>query len=306
MDYTVTEAQSGMTILRYVKNELGLSRRILIRLKQTGGGICVNGSSKTVRAILTAGDVLSLRLEDEYPADGEESYIKPVELPVEIVYEDGDLLAVDKPYGMPTHASYGHTGDTLQNAAAYIFEKRNIPFVFRAVNRLDRDTSGLVLIAKNQLAAYKMSSQLMSGRVKKVYRAVLDGVIEPERGKIEAYIRRRQESIIERVAADAGTESEYALTEYERLAQNGKISVVDASPVTGRTHQLRVHFASVGHPVTGDTLYGAASERIGRQALHAYRLEFDSLSGDGRITVTAPVPGDILSLYGDFYFEKGL
>ena len=297
MDYTVAPCYEGITVRDYLRSKIGLSRRILIRLKQTGGGICVNGTQKTVRCILRAGDVLSLALED--CAEDENPLAAPSGVPVDILYEDGELIAVDKPSGMVTHTSHGHHDDSLQNAVAGIFAKRGQPFVFRAINRLDRDTSGVVLIAKSQLTAYKMSLEMQSGGIHKVYRAVLAGRIEPPDGKIERYIRRRQESIIERIACAEGIPSEYALTEYKTLASRDEMSVVDARPITGRTHQLRVHFAYAGHPIIGDDLYGSADCRIKRQALHARSLTFTPPSG-GEMTVTSPIPADIRSLCAGF------
>ena len=298
----ITENQSGKTVLDFVRYELGLSRRILVRLKQTGGGISVNGQHVTVRAVLRAGDVLELLIEDDGGMVKE--YFAPYDYPVDIVYEDEYLIAVNKPPDMPTHPSHGHYDDTLANVMVHYF--KDVPFTFRAVNRLDRDTSGLVLISKDQLTAHKMSEQLKRGTVHKQYRAVLSGKINPPAGRIETYIKRAADSIIIREAAAYGIESEYAVTEYECTAANDEYSVINASPITGRTHQLRVHFAHLGYPICGDTLYGTASDTINRQALHSYKLEFIHPHNGQIMNLNAAVPGDIRKIYEAWFNEKNI
>jgi len=282
MIIAVDDKHDGYTVLDFVRKELGISRRLLIRLKQTGGGIDLNGQTVTVRAILRAGDVLSLAVED----NGTE----PSDCAVEIIYEDKFLIAVNKPPNMPTHPSIRHYEDTLANALGNIK-------VFRPVNRLDLDTSGLVLIAKDQLTADKMSKQFQKGDVKKRYLAVLTGNIEPGEGIIETYIKRSPDSIIKREVSDTGTESEYAKTEYQCIGRHNNKSVVYAYPVTGRTHQLRLHFAYKNCPVEGDSLYGKPSNDIKRQALHSEMLEFYHPDTGEKMKLTAPVANDIKVLY---------
>ena len=290
----ITEKHSGRTVLDYVKRELGLSRRILVRLKQTGGGISINGQHVTVRAVLKAGDVLELLIED----DGDKKFITPYDYPIDIVYEDDYLIAVNKPPAMPTHTSHGHLADTLENVM------RDKLITFRPINRLDRDTSGLVLLAKDQLTAHKMSEQLQAGKVHKQYRTVLHGKINPLSGQIETYIKRTSDSIITREAASDGIESEFAVTQYECIAANVDYSIVNAAPITGRTHQLRVHFSHIGYPICGDTLYGTDSGVISRQALHSYRLEFPHPYTHELLTLTAQIPEDIKKIYKAWFNEE--
>jgi pseudouridine synthase, RluA family len=303
----ITENQSGKTVLDFVRYELGLSRRILVRLKQTGGGISVNGQHVTVRAVLCAGDVLELLIEDD--SGRVKEYIKPYDYPADIVYEDEYLVAVNKPPDMPTHPSHGHLDDTLANVMLNYYKDTPTPFIFRPVNRLDRDTSGLVLICKDQLTAHKMSALLKSGRVHKQYLAVLSGKINPLNGRIETYIKRVSDSIIMREAVSEGIESEHAVTEYECIASNDEYSIVNASPITGRTHQLRVHFAHLGYPICGDTLYGTESSIISRQALrrqalHSYKLEFPHPYTGEILKLTAPIPEDIRKIYEAWFNEE--
>lgn len=297
----ITEKHSGRLVLDYLRYELGLSRRILVRLKQTGGGISLNGQQVTVRAVLQAGDVLELLIEDDADRTKTNEYITPYDYPIDVIYEDKYLIAVNKPPDMPTHPSHGHLDDTLANVMIHYF--KDTTFVFRPINRLDRDTSGIVLISKDQLTAHKMSTQLKQGKVQKCYRAVLHGKINQSSGRIETYIKRVSDSIIKREAVSHGIESEFAVTEYNRVGYNGEFSIVNAYPITGRTHQLRVHFAHLGYPICGDTLYGNASNVINRQALHSCILEFKHPYTSEKLTLTAPVTDDIKNIYEAWFDE---
>ena len=296
MEILIKSEFDGRLLLSFLKHEIGISGRLLSRLKRTENGISVNGERVTVRYVLRSGDMLSL-------ADGDftsNEAIEPRDLGVEVLYEDNDVIAVNKPPHMPTHPSHGHHDDTLANAMAYKY--LGSPFVFRPVNRLDRDTSGVVLIAKNQRAASFFASAMASGEFKKKYIAVIDGELS-EKGTVNAPIRRKEKSIIFRETCketDDGAQS--ALTEYKTLFCANGHSLVELFPKTGRTHQLRVHLASLDAPICGDDLYGSESELIDRQALHAVTLEFPILSGE-RITVFAPVPEDIIALCRELKIE---
>ncbi|MBQ4064714.1 MAG: RluA family pseudouridine synthase [Clostridia bacterium] len=292
MIYFIPSAHDGRPLLDYLRKDLRLSRAEVTSLKQKEEGILLNGTRVTVRAILHEGDVLSLDRADG--AAGETVLPRPI--PVEILYEDDDLIAVNKPAGMPTHPSHNHQEDTLANGLAYLFECRGVPFVFRAVNRLDRDTSGVVLVAKNRGAAFLLSRQLTEGQVEKTYLAVASGTVA-RKGTVEKHIRRREESKMERIVCPP-EEGQYAKTDYEPLGSHGGLTLLKVKPITGRTHQIRVHMASLGHPLCGDTLYGdpAGSPLIGRQALHAHTLSFLRPSNGERITVTAPLHKDLASL----------
>ncbi len=292
LTYTVTAAHDGQKLLDYLRKTLCLSRAEITALKGKEAGIVLNGVRVTVRAILHEGDVLVLDRADGEAGDG----VLPRPMPVDILYEDDDLIAVNKPAGIPTHPSHGHQEDTLANGLAYLFERRGVPFVFRAVNRLDRDTAGVVLVAKNRGAAFLLSRQLTEGLVEKTYLAVVTGTVG-EAGTVEKNIRRREESKMERTVCPS-EEGQYARTDYEPIASQNRLTLLRVKPVTGRTHQIRVHMASIGHPLCGDTLYGdpAGSPLIGRQALHAYALSFLRPSDGERITVTAPLHEDLASL----------
>ncbi|HHX53736.1 MAG TPA: RluA family pseudouridine synthase [Clostridiales bacterium] len=299
MEYIISASDAGEDIKAFLRRK-DISRRICIRLKNTEGGILVNGEFATVRRVLHEGDVLTLSFEDREPA-ANINYAPPADFEssgVTILYEDERLIAFDKPPFMPTHISCGHLDDSLLNAAAGLFKNRGVPFVFRPVNRLDRDTSGIVLCAKDQPAASIMSKLLIAGRVEKSYIAVLDGAPELPQGIIEGYIRRKAGSIIEREPAEQGEPSQFASTRYKLLGRSfcGG-AVVEAMPITGRTHQLRVHFKMIGCPILGDTLYGEGSPLIERQALHASELSFPDPFGENQITIVSEPPPDIRRLY---------
>ena len=256
----------------------GVSRRLLTKLKRQKDGITRSG--RPIRSIdeVQQGDVIVLSLEDD-------SLLEPNgSLDVPIAFENANLAVFDKPSGMPVHPSIRHQGDTLGNYFAYLYPD----LTFRSVNRLDRDTSGLCVTAKDALSA-----KLLQGNCKKVYYAAVHGII-PESGTIDAPIARERESIILRCVRDDG---QRAVTHYRRLKCNGKYSLAEIDLETGRTHQIRVHFAHIGAPLAGDDLYGGLRNDINRQALHCGRITFaDPLTGE-LITVASELPEDIKALF---------
>ncbi|MBE6581662.1 MAG: RluA family pseudouridine synthase [Ruminococcaceae bacterium] len=286
----ISSEYDGMILREYLRNVLRLSRAELTELKKRDDGIMLNGVRVTVRALLKDGDELILSRDDIASSEG----VKPVPLPLDILYEDDDVIALNKPPFMPTHPSHEHQSDTLANALAYYFESKGIPFVFRAVNRLDRDTSGVVLVAKNKNSAFVLAKQIAEFKVTKKYIAIVDGEVLSS-GEIEGNIRRIEDGKMRRGVFPDG---QYALTEYEVLGVKNGLSALLVSPKTGRTHQIRVHTSYIGHPILGDTLYGDenGSELISRQALHAYSLTFSLPSNNETITVTAPLPSDMASI----------
>ena len=300
MDITVTSAEAGITIREYLRGRLGYSSAMLKKLKFTEGGITVNGSFVTVRHILKEGEVLSLMSEDR--EEDTSPYIIPSDAEIEIVYEDEHITAVNKPPFMPAHPSFGHRDDTVANALAAKYT--DAPYVFRPVNRLDRDTSGVMLTANTRLASYKMYRLMTEGEIRKSYIAVLDGVPASKSGRIESYMRRKDGSIVEREECSSDfAGAKYALTEYTVLYSKGTNAVVLASPITGRTHQLRVQFAGIGCPITGDTMYGYESEHITRQALHAVSSAFPHPVTGEHLNVKADLPTDITELIRKLFPE---
>ena len=293
MKLTVTDKDSGKTVGEFLKTELKFPSSTISFLKTRDNGILLNQERVTVRKTLKTGDILELEYADDKTAV-ELSTILPVQLPLDIIYQDNDIIALNKPPFMPTHPSHNHHDDTLANGLRYYFDSLDIPFIFRAINRLDNNTSGIVLISKNRLSAAKLSNEMLHKNIRKSYLAVIHGCPDNVCGEICAPIKREQESIIKRIVSDDGA---YSLTKYRTICTNGMYSLIEASPITGRTHQLRVHFAHIGHPICGDTLYGYPSEFIARQALHAYKLSFVHPTSEKHITLIAPPPSDIVKLY---------
>ena len=301
MNITISPAYEGRLLRSYLKNTLALSTGALAHLKAREDGITVNGVRVTVRYVLHAGDRLQLAVDDT--ADDATRTVLPREAPLDILYEDENLIILNKPAGMPTHPSHGHLTDSLANALAFRYARDGIPFVFRSMGRLDRNTSGVVVAAKSQAAAGFLGGCLVERRVAKRYLAVLDGCL-PDDGqihRIEVPIRLPANGVAMRVAVpdadphEIGKDCEYALTTYRVLASNPTNTLVLAMPHTGRTHQLRVHFAHIGHPLCGDEVYGtpsAAGSPIGRQALHCLSLSFPMPFSEAadRHAVVPPMP----------------
>ena len=299
MTTQITAEFAGKTVRDWFFSN-GFSNNQIKRLKSLDDGILLNGQRVTVRRLLSPGDTLSLRLEDD---DGNPALV-PTEMPLSVLYEDENIIALDKPAGMPTHPSHGHFEDTLANGLAFLFGKRGEPFIFRAVNRLDRGTSGIVLVAKNSKAAADLSELMKAGRIKKTYVALVNGAMSGS-GVIDRPIRRQTESIITREVCDIDLPgAKRAVSEYRVISSGGGWSFVELNPVTGRTHQLRVHLSSVGHPIAGDGLYGTAEtvptalDRLfDRPALHCRRLRI--FFADSDILIEAPLPDDIRAVVGE-------
>ena len=235
MIYKIGAASGGKTVLEILTGELSFSRSTIKHLKFSENGILLNGEHVTVRRRVLEGDVLELATADTVDAEN----IAARNIPVGIAYEDGEIIIPNKPSDMPTHPSRGHLDDTLANALAYRMRNAGIPFVFRPISRLDRNTSGLLITAKDRVSAKKFCDLMMCGKIKKVYITLLDGTLAKDCGTIEKNIRRCSDSIIKReVSEDDG---DYALTSFRVLCRAEGHTLVSASPVTGRTHQHEVH-----------------------------------------------------------------
>lgn len=273
------------------KNQI--SSNLLKRLKKLPNGITVNGMHQNVTYVLKENDVLELNINDF--DDDMNEYLEPVDLPIEIIYEDENLTVVNKPSGMPTHESLNNRGNTLANALKYRYNDKL--YVFRATNRLDKDTSGIVITANNRFYASLLSNKIKNNEISKEYIAVVNGELTGE-GTINAPIDRVGESIIKRMVREDGEE---AISTYKTLASTKEASLVLLTPITGRTHQLRVHMAYIGHPIMGDIMYGEASEYISRQALHCLRMNIKDVG-----SYYAPLSDDIMSLVRRYFKNEEL
>lgn len=266
----------------------GFSHRLLVALKQAPDGMTVAGRKVRTIDCLQAGDMLQLRLRET----DQTSSVTPVLLPLCILYEDEDVLIVNKPAGMAVHPSFGNRDNTLANALAWQYAQRGQPFVFRPIGRLDKNTSGLVALAKNAYAACRMTSASGKNKLSREYLAVCEGII-PARGAISAPIGRVDGSAIARqVRADG----DRAVTHYERLAVSRSRCLARVWLETGRTHQIRVHFAHLGCPLTGDFLYGQPHPSLNRHALHAFRLTLRQPYTGQPLQFTAPLPPELSGL----------
>ena len=293
MKYIIDKKSNNLSIKSYLILKLNLSSRLIKHLKKYYDGILLNGIHADVTAILKENDVLELDFSDR--KDDVNEYLVKSDIPLSIVYEDENYTVINKPAMMPTHQSLNHYDDTLANALAYRYSDR--PYVFRAVNRLDKDTSGIVLTANNKLYAEILSKKLIENKVTKEYIAIVEGKLTGE-GVVEEPIARQGDSIIKREVREDG---EYALTKFKVVYSDDEISVIKAYPITGRTHQIRVHMSYIGHSLLGDTMYGSNSSLISRHALHAYKLNIDGIG-----SFTAPLPEDMIKIIRSRFNETNL
>ena len=270
--FKVAGVIGGMKIRDYLTKRIGFSTSLIAVVKYDN--VRLNGDIVHMRATVKDGDVITVTLPEE-----ESENIPPMDIPLDIIYEDEHILAVSKPINMPTHPSRGNHLPTLANAVRAYLGK---PFVFRAISRLDRDTSGIVLVAKNQLSAAILSREMKKGSFKKIYEATVVGVPDPPSGEINAPIAREREGDIKRVVREDG-KSAITLYRVREINDDGN-AIVELQAVTGRTHQLRVHMAYIGHPLVADFLYG---DRIENETyrLHCKLLEFPH-----------PITGETLTL----------
>lgn len=284
--YQIDESSVGLTIGQFLKQK-GFSKPIIIHLKKTPESILLNNVWSYVNTKLSLHDTLEIKLIET--ESSENIPATPISLEAfqeMVVYEDDDILVMNKPANLPVHPSMGHHEDTLANYCAYYYslQPENGAFVFRCINRLDRDTSGLVLIAKNMISSAKLSIQQLNREIHRTYHAIATG-ITPEQGTINLPIARKDDSVIERCVDIKRGES--AVTHYTRLAtidyEEEQYSLLEIHLETGRTHQIRVHMQAIGHSLPGDFLYNPDFRRINRQALHSYRLAF-----------THPITGEAL------------
>ncbi|MBR5140620.1 MAG: RluA family pseudouridine synthase [Clostridia bacterium] len=272
---TVGEDFSGRLIKDFLRQKLSLSVTLIKKVKF--GGVFVNGECVTMRKVIYAGDSVTVNL----PSGEESEHVEPIDLPLTVLYEDEYILAVDKPINMPTHPSRYNSLVTLANLVrAYVGEA----FVFRAITRLDRDTSGIVLIAKDQHTASLLSAEMKAQKIEKTYSAILRNVPSEPSGRISAPIEREAPDSIKRIVREDGKS---AVTEYKvtEILSDGR-AVCEVNPITGRTHQIRVHMAYIGAPLDADFLYGERKEGE-NYSLRCVRLVFTHPYKNEKITINA-------------------
>ena len=289
---TIPAEEDGSTVRHILKAKLHFSSHAISRLTRTENGILVNGSHARTTFVLHTGDVLTVETGDHRPPKVE---VIPGDWPLSIVWEDGHLLVVDKPAGMTAHAS--NFLPDIPTVAGALAWSRGTDFVFHSVNRLDKGTTGLMVVAKSGYVHDLLRRSLHTSRFLREYRAVCIGCPEPEKGTINAPIGRDATSTIARMVRPDG---QSAVSHYEVLSSSNGLSLVKLLPETGRTHQLRVHMASIDHPLAGDWLYGTEDpDLIARPALHSYALTLTHPVTGEILHLTAPVPEDMARLVSE-------
>lgn len=271
-----------------LKAEFSMSDRLLLKLKKLDK-IYLNGNVTSVNHPVLENDLIECYLD--YEEDN--SNIVPTEMPLNIIYEDEAYIVVNKPAGIPVHPSMDHYTDSLSNGIAFYFNQIGLKKKIRPVNRLDKDTSGIVIFAKNEYIQECLVRQMKSKEFIKRYIAVVNGNLDNLEGTINAPIARKEGSIIERCVSETG---DIAITHYKVLKRKTDFDIVECILETGRTHQIRVHFAYLGHSLLSDTLYGTSSSLINRQALHAYEVEFTHPLSKKKVKYIATVPEDLNKL----------
>ena len=281
LEIKIDSTLSGKTIKEILKNRFKISTAILTELKETPDGILLNSEKVFVNIKAEEGSCLVVNMKDK------RSDIDGKNIPLDIIFEDEDIIVVNKGRGMPIHPSLNHYDDTLANALMYYFSDEN--FTFRVITRLDKDTSGVVLLAKNPLSGAILSEEMKNGNIEKEYIALVNGTPSPCRGRIDAPIKRKSDSVILRCVAPDGKE---AVTEYETIKEKGDLSLLKLHPKTGRTHQIRVHLSYIGHPIYGDDLYGA-KQREEKVRLHCGKISFRHPITGESLSLSAEIPSDI-------------
>ncbi|MBB5325540.1 23S rRNA pseudouridine1911/1915/1917 synthase [Anoxybacillus tepidamans] len=286
--WTIAEQDDGKLVRDFLK-EQQISRTALTDIKFHGGTIEVDGNPVTVRHCLRHGETLIVH----FPPEERSSDMKAERLPLDIVYEDEYVLVVNKPPYMSTIPSREHPNGTLANALLHHYDEQKLPSTVHIVTRLDRDTSGLVLVAKHRHVHHLLTEWQKRGGVKRKYEAICHGVVNEEKGTIDAPIGRKGDSIIEREVREDG---QRAVTHFRVLTRFDRYTHVELELETGRTHQIRVHLAYLGHPLLGDELYGGSRDLIARQALHSKEISFFHPFHQQTYQFSSPLPADMMQL----------
>lgn len=286
LTYEISTEYDSFPIDKYLKSQ-GYSSANITAIKKMPNNVVINGQWVHMNRKLSAGEVLTVNISE----DNSSEKIPPMKMALDIVYEDEDIIVINKPAGLPIHPSLNHYEDSLANGLAYYYESQGKPFIFRCANRLDKNTSGLTVIAKHLVSANILSTMVKNRQFHREYYAIVRGTLAEKTGTIDAPIGRVDDSIITRqVDFENG---ERAVTHYEVIKENNGHSLVSIHLETGRTHQIRVHFKYIGHPLIGDHLYNPDFEYMNRQALHSHKIEFTHPITGSPMSFVADLPTDM-------------
>ena len=286
IDYIIDEDSSGLRVEQFLRRKR-YSGQNLSEIKRMPKSILVNGVHYYMRQELSKGDHLQVRICETKNSEK----IPPTNLPLDIIYEDEDLLVLNKPAGMPIHPSLNNYTNSIANALAYYFQSQGKPFIFRCCNRLDRDTSGLTIVSKHLVSGSILSDMTKYREVHREYLAIARGSVTPSEGTIQAPLGRKEGTIIERTVD--WEHGEDAVTHYKVVKEANGHSLVSLRLETGRTHQIRIHMKYLGYPLIGDYLYNPDMEYMTRQALHSHHMEFTHPITGEHMSFTAPLPEDM-------------
>ena len=286
IEYKIEKEDSGLRIEQFLKKH-GYSSKNLATIKRMPKSVLVNGEHFYMRQTLSEGDLLSIVISETECSEK----VPPTEIPLNIVYEDEDIIVINKPAGMPIHPSLNNYTNSMANALAYYYEQQKKPFIFRCCNRLDKDTSGLTVVAKHLVSGNILSCMVKERKFHRQYLAIVRGHVEPASGTISAPLGRKDGTIIERTVD--WEHGETAITHYRILEEKNGHSLVSLKLETGRTHQIRIHMKHIGFPLIGDYLYNPDMEFMKRQALHSHKIAFTHPITGKAMEFTAPLPEDM-------------
>jgi len=286
IEYKIAKEDEGLRIEQFLKRR-GYSSKNLAAIKRMPKSVLVNGEHFYMRQTLNEGDLLAIVISETECSEK----VPPTEIPLNTVYEDEDIIVINKPAGMPIHPSLNNYTNSMANALAYYYKQQGKPFIFRCCNRLDKDTSGLTVVAKHLVSGNILSNMVKERKFHRQYLAIVRGTVAPSSGTINAPLGRKEGTIIERTVD--WEHGENAITHYQVLEEKNGHSLVSLKLETGRTHQIRIHMKHLGFPLIGDYLYNPDMEYMERQALHSHKISFTHpITGD-YMEFVAPLPEDM-------------
>lgn len=290
LTYTIESEYDSYTIERYLRAQ-GYSSANITVLKKMTNNVVIDGEWVHMNRPLTSDEILTVNIHE----DSSSEKIPAVEMPLDIVYEDEDIIVINKPAGLSIHPSLNHYQDSLANGLAYYYEAQGKPFIFRCANRLDRNTSGLTVIAKHMVSGNILSTMVKNREFHREYYAIVRGHLPESSGTIDAPIGRVDgDTIARQVDLENG---ERAVTHYEVIKEENGHSLISIHLETGRTHQIRVHFKYLGHPLIGDEIYNPDFEYMKRQALHSHKITFTHPITKKAMEFVAPLPNDMSMIF---------